>query len=92
MVRVGGLVICRQRPETAREFMFMTIEDETGLVNVVVRPDVYRAQRRTLRGEPLLVVEGVLAREDGVVNILARRAWPLPHDAAAAVVPSHDYR
>ena len=92
MVRVGGLVICRQRPETAREFMFMTIEDETGLVNVVVRPDVYRAQRRILRGEPLLVVEGVLAREEGVINILARRAWPLPHDPAAQAVPSHNYR
>ena len=85
-------MIRRRRPETAREFMFMTIEDETGLVNVVVRPDVYRAQRRTLRGEPLLVVEGVLAREDGVINILARRAWPLPHDPAAQAVPSHDYR
>ena len=92
IVRVGGLVICRQRPETARGFLFMTLEDETGLVNVVVRPDVYRAHRQAVRGEPLIVVEGVLAREDGATNVLARRAWPLPHDPSARAVPSHDYR
>ena len=62
-VRIGGIVICRQRPETANDFMFMTLEDETGLVNVIVQPKVYHAQTRVLRGEPLLVIEGILQRE-----------------------------
>ncbi len=70
----------------------MTLEHETGLVNVVVRPDVYRVYRQAVRGEPLIVVEGVLAREDGVTNVLARRVWPLPHDPSARAVPAHDYR
>ncbi|MCC6179480.1 MAG: DNA polymerase III subunit alpha [Chloroflexi bacterium] len=98
LVRVGGIVICRQRPETAKEFMFMTIEDETGLVNVIVQPRVYREQTRILRGEPLLVIEGVLQREDGTTNVLARRAWPFEAlegvgglGTAARAVPSHDY-
>jgi error-prone DNA polymerase len=99
-VRVGGIAICRQRPDTAREFMFMTLEDETGLVNVIVQPQVYRAQTRVLRGEPLLVVEGVLQRQDGVMDVIARRAWPFSAledgadgavEPAALAVPSHDF-
>jgi error-prone DNA polymerase len=75
-VRIGGIVICRQRPETAGDFMFMTLEDETGLVNVIVQPKIYHAQTRVLRGEPLLVIEGILQREGGVEDVIARRAWP----------------
>ena len=47
--KVGGLVITRQRPGTAKGFVFLTIEDETGLVNVIVRPDIYERYRRTIR-------------------------------------------
>ncbi|MFN8637487.1 MAG: error-prone DNA polymerase [Chloroflexota bacterium] len=75
-VRIGGIVICRQRPETAGDFMFMTLEDETGLVNVIVQPKVYHAQTRVLRGEPLLIVEGILQREGRVMDVIVRRAWP----------------
>jgi error-prone DNA polymerase len=75
-VRVGGIVICRQRPETANDFMFMTLEDETGLVNVIVQPRVYHAQTRALRGEPLLVIEGILQREGVVMDVVVRRVWP----------------
>jgi error-prone DNA polymerase len=75
-VRIGGLVICRQRPETANDFMFMTIEDETGLVNVIVQPKIYHAQTLALRGEPLLVIEGILQRDGDVIDIIARRCWP----------------
>jgi error-prone DNA polymerase len=91
-VKVGGLVICRQRPETAKEFFFITLEDETGLVNIIVRPDVYRADRSVFRGEPLLVVEGRLQREDGVTHIMASGGRPLGHDRAAAAVRRHDFR
>jgi error-prone DNA polymerase len=75
-VRIGGIVICRQRPETANDFMFMTLEDETGLVNVIVQPKVYHAQTRMLRGEPLLMIEGILQREGEVMDVIVRRAWP----------------
>jgi error-prone DNA polymerase len=75
-VRIAGIVICRQRPETANDFMFMTLEDETGLVNVIVQPKVYHALTKALRGEPLLMIEGILQRESGVIDIIARRAWP----------------
>jgi error-prone DNA polymerase len=75
-VRIGGIVICRQRPETANDFMFMTLEDETGLVNVIVQPQVYHALTRALRGEPLLVIEGILQRDGIVVDVIARKAWP----------------
>ena len=104
-VRIGGIVICRQRPETANDFMFMTLEDETGLVNVIVQPKVYHAQTRTLRGEPLLMIEGILQREGDVIDVIVRRAWPFtvlegdistPDDGkigpAARAVPSHDFR
>ncbi len=92
LVRVSGLAICRQRPETANDFVFMTLEDETGLANVIVRPHVYQAQRQVFRGEPLLVVEGLLQREDGVIHVMARQGWPLPHDPAANAVPGHSFR
>jgi error-prone DNA polymerase len=101
-VRVGGIVICRQRPETANEFMFMTIEDETGLVNVIVQPRIYHALARVLRGEPLLVIEGNLQCEDGVIDIIARKAWTFSGlglddaagrlDTTAHAVPAHNFR
>ena len=90
-VRVGGLVIVRQRPETAGEVLFMTLEDETGLLNAIVYPAVYERLRPVLRGEPLLVVEGPLQVDDGVTHVLVRRAWPLV-DAPTVAIPSHDFR
>ena len=75
-VRIGGIVICRQRLETANDFMFMTLEDEAGLVNVIVQPKVYHAQTRALREEPLLVIEGILQREGIVMDVIVRQAWP----------------
>ena len=61
--KIGGLVITRQRPGTAKGFVFLTIEDETGLVNVIVRPDVYERYRRTIRAFTVLIVEGMLQKE-----------------------------
>jgi error-prone DNA polymerase len=65
-VRVAGAVICRQRPGTAAGFMFLTLEDETGLVNVIVRPDLFKSERALLVAEPLLEVDGVLQATDGL--------------------------
>ncbi|MGH7547273.1 MAG: OB-fold nucleic acid binding domain-containing protein, partial [Gemmatimonadales bacterium] len=70
-VEVAGLVVARQRPETAKGFIFVLLEDVEGMVNVIVRPDVFREHRAAIRGEPLLWVRGKLAKDDGTVNILA---------------------
>src|SRR5207247_785016 len=61
----------RQRPETAKGFIFVLLEDEAGMVNVIVRPDVYQRHRPAIRSEPLLWVRGKLAKDDGTVNLLA---------------------
>lgn len=73
-VEVAGLVVARQRPETAKGFVFVLVEDEAGMVNVIVRPDVYERYRTAIRGEPLLWVHGTLAKDDGTVNVLAEEA------------------
>jgi error-prone DNA polymerase len=69
--QVAGLVVARQRPETAKGFVFVLLEDEAGMSNVIVRPDVYDRYRATVRGEPFLWVHGTLAKDDGTVNVLA---------------------
>ena len=65
-VRVAGAVICRQRPGTAKGFLFLTLEDETGLVNVIVRPDLFVRERATLVGAAFLEIDGVLQAKDGL--------------------------
>jgi error-prone DNA polymerase len=89
-VRVGGLVVARQRPGTAKGILFLLIEDEHGTVNVVVSPDVYERHRLTVRTEPLLLVEGRLERHasaGGAINLLARRVERLevPDRVAAEI-------
>jgi len=70
-VEVAGLVVARQRPETAKGIVFVLLEDERGMVNVIVRPDVYAKCRVAVRGEPFLHVIGKLAKDDGTLNVLA---------------------
>ena len=69
--QVAGLVVARQRPETAKGIVFLLVEDETGMTNVIVRPDVYDRYRAAVRGEPFVVITGKLAKDDGTVNVLA---------------------
>ncbi|HSQ03259.1 MAG TPA: OB-fold nucleic acid binding domain-containing protein, partial [Burkholderiales bacterium] len=71
--RTAGIVTCRQRPGTAQGVVFVTLEDETGHINVVVWRDLVERQRRELLGSRLLGVEGVLQKEGGVVHLVARR-------------------
>jgi error-prone DNA polymerase len=88
-VKVAGAVICRQRPGTAKGFLFLTLEDETGLVNVIVRPDLYERRREVLVREGVLEVEGVLQSEDALSVRASRvRAAGLPPLA----ITSHDFR
>jgi error-prone DNA polymerase len=82
-VHIGGLVVARQRPGTAKGVVFLLIEDETGTVNIIVPPKVYERDRLTARTEPLVLVEGTLERHvaaGGAINVLVKRLLPL--DAA----------
>jgi len=72
-VRVAGLTVCLQMPPTAKGFAFLTLEDEEGLMNIVLRPDVYDAYRQIVRLEPLVVIDGAVEKKDGVLNIIAKR-------------------
>jgi error-prone DNA polymerase len=75
-VRVAGAVICRQRPGTAKGFLFMTLEDETGLVNVTVRPDTFHELHAVLVSADVLEIDGVLQTRDGC-SVRAKRARPV---------------
>jgi error-prone DNA polymerase len=88
-VRVAGSVIVRQRPGTAKGFVFLSLEDETGIANVIVTPGLFARQRLALVAEPFLLVEGILQIQDRVVSVRARRVEPLPR--LEHVVPSHDF-
>jgi error-prone DNA polymerase len=88
-VRVAGSVIVRQRPGTAKGFVFLSLEDETGIANVIVTPGLFARRRWTLVAEPFLLVEGILQLQDGVVSVRAQRVDSLPRLAHA--VPSHDF-
>jgi error-prone DNA polymerase len=75
-VRLGGLVVARQRPGTAKGVCFLLLEDETGTVNIIVPPKVYERDRTIVRAEPLVVAEGVLERHasaGGAINVVCRR-------------------
>ena len=89
--RVGGLVITRQRPGTAKGFVFLTLEDETGLVNVIVRPDIYERYRRVIRMSNMLVIEGVLQSEQGTIDLLARSVWTFDDEGVTGGVRSHNF-
>jgi error-prone DNA polymerase len=88
-VRVAGAVIVRQRPGTAKGFVFLSMEDETGIGNVIVTPDVFGENRLVLVKAAFLYIEGVLQNIDGVVSVKATRIEPLP---AWAQTVSHDFR
>jgi error-prone DNA polymerase len=76
-VQLAGFAVVRQRPPTAKGFLFITLEDEEGLVNLIVRPNVFERYRDALRNAPLLWVTGRVQREGGAMSILVYRAAPL---------------
>jgi error-prone DNA polymerase len=89
-VRVAGAVITRQRPGTAKGFVFLTLEDETGIANVIVRPDLFSEQKRAIVGEPYLLVEGTLQIQEGVTSVKAERVVGLSRGGPEP--QSHDFR
>ncbi len=91
-VTTAGVVVIRQRPATAKGFMFITMEDETGFSNVVVKPDMLAAHRRTLVHNQALIVKGILERKDGVTNVIGKQFSALEIDQQDIVFKSRDFR
>jgi error-prone DNA polymerase len=88
-VLVGGVVTHRQRPATAQGTVFINLEDETGLINVVCSRGCWVRYRRVARSCPALLIRGRLEKHEGVINVVAERIDPLPLDAATK---SRDFR
>ena len=87
----AGMVICRQRPGTAKGFVFLSLEDETGILNVVVTPKRFERQALLISTTPLLLIRGTLQVEQGVVNLRAEQFHALRADAGEAWARSHDF-
>jgi error-prone DNA polymerase len=88
-VKTAGCVIARKRPGTAHGFVFLSLEDETGIANAIVTPDLFERNRVALVSERFLLIEGVLQNIDNVVSVKADRVSAL--DITEAVTSSHDF-
>jgi error-prone DNA polymerase len=77
-VRIAGCVIARQRPGTAKGFVFLSLEDETRIANVILAPDTFEQNRVTVTRNRFLRIEGFLQNQDGVVHVKAQRITPTP--------------
>ena len=88
LVRIAGTVIVRQRPGTAKGFVFLSMEDETGIMNAILTPPIFDRFKVVVLGERFLLLDGVLQNLDGVISVKAARVQSLSQGAAA---PSHDF-
>jgi len=88
-VRVAGAAIVRQRPGTAKGFVFLSLEDETGIANIIVTPDLFERYRVMVVREPFLLIEGRLQNQDGVISVKAEHIVPLA--VSRAGIASHDF-
>ena len=89
-VEIAGLVVCRQQPGTAKGFVFMVLEDEFGLVNAIVKPDIYEKQRQVVRGEPFVIARGEIQRRDGITNLMVESFTPLQVSGGLSP-PAHNF-
>lgn len=80
-VKVAGYVICRQAPGTAKGHVFLTVEDEEGLLNIILRPNVYQEYRYIVRTESLLLIKGIMQKREGISNLLAESVAPIKLEA-----------
>jgi error-prone DNA polymerase len=87
--RVAGCVIARQRPGTAKGFLFLSLEDETGVANAIVTPDLFQKNRLLLTSAQFLIVEGILQNQDNVISVKAKSVFPLL--VTRAETTSHDF-
>jgi error-prone DNA polymerase len=90
VVEIAGNVICRQRPGTAKGFVFISLEDETGVSNAIVAPDLFERLRLVITEEPFLLIEGEVQNSENVILIKTRDIKPLPHDELVGA-DSHDF-
>jgi len=90
LLKVGGCVITRQRPGTAKGFVFLSLEDETGIVNIIVQPDLFERRRAICTTSPYVLVKGILQSITGVISVKAGDIEEL-HFRDAAVMQSHDF-
>ena len=88
-VRIAGSVIARQRPGTAKGFVFLSMEDESGIANVIITPDLFESERCLITRSRFLDVEGILQIQNGVVHVKAMHILPI--DITTADVRSHDF-
>ena len=91
IIRIAGNVICRQRPGTAKGFVFISLEDETGVSNAIVTPDLFEQARLLITEEPFLAIEGEVQNTDNVVLIKAQKILPLTNHGLVGS-ESHDFR
>jgi error-prone DNA polymerase len=89
-VEIGGLVICRQRPGTAKGFVFVSLEDETGVANAILTPDLFEQRRLCVTQERFLSIKGVVQNHDGVILVKAHHVDGLPV-YEASMPQSHDF-
>ena len=90
IIRVAGQVICRQRPQTAKGVCFVSLEDETGVSNVIVWPALFEAERLKITQEPFLVVEGQAQSKHGSIHVVARTIERLDFPGLQTAA-SHDF-
>jgi error-prone DNA polymerase len=90
-VTVAGAVICRQRPGTAKGFVFLSLEDETGIINIIVDPKFFERHRLLITQEPFLLIKGRVQNVDNVIHVRAARAEALQAGDFAGA-DSHDFR
>ncbi len=90
-VIVAGGIICRQRPETAKGFVFLTLEDETGMANVIIKPKLFEVYRELVNTGSLIAVYGLLQLDQGVCNVIARHFETLPELLDGVYLPSRNF-
>ena len=88
-IRIAGWVICRQRPGTAKGFVFLSLEDETGVANIIITPDIFEQNRLVVTRSRFLSIEGKLQKQEGVIHVKAQRITPI--EITSAVIRSHNF-
>ena len=89
-VRIAGQVICRQRPSTAKGICFVSLEDETGISNAIISPELFEKERLKITSEPFLIIEGTAQNRQGTVHVKARAITRL-NDGGVQTADSHDF-
>src|SRR5256714_13138802 len=89
-IQIAGNVICRHRPGTAKGFVFVSLEDETGVSNAIVTPDLFERMRLLITEEPFLIIEGQVQNTDNVVLVKAQKIFPLMSEGLVGS-ESHDF-